>query len=513
MEKKEKTHKEESSHTTHAAHTKHKTQQSDNSFIWKVGFFVLLGIVVIFGAYTFYGSADGTIKNNSPNNNMGGTGKIVIEEFSEFECPFCARAQPTIKQVLDTYGDRVELVYKHFPLNFHPNAQKAAEASECARDQGKFWEYHDKLFANQNAITVPDLKRYAADMGLDTATFNSCLDTGAKAALVAADLADGRSRGVTGTPTFFINGEKLVGAQPFSEFKKIIDNKLGGQQQAPAPSADPSFEFLVINDPSCTECSTQDVIDAVTTQLFTTARLRTIDVNSQEAQDLIEQYNLMAVPAYLFGKEVAQASSFSNIQQVLEDKGAHYVVSAGASGRVRYLTTPEIGNAPVLGDSNAPITIFEWSDFECPFCKRFADDAYVQIKSQYVDTGKVKIVFKHFPLSFHANAQKAAEASACAQDQGKFWEYHDKLFVNQNALTVASLKTYAADLGLDTATFNSCLDSGAKAQMVQQDMVQGQTFGVTGTPGFFIQGKTGTVISGAQPFESFRQVIDSELSS
>ena len=156
-----------------------------------------------------------------------GNDKVVIEEFSDFECSFCGRALPTVNQILDEYGDQVEFVYKHFPLtSIHPRAQKAGEASECASDQGKFKEYHDKLFENQRALEISNLKQYAADLGLDTDKFNSCLDSGEKASVVNNDLQEGRQKGVSGTPTFFINGQKLVGAQPFASFKPIIDNQL-----------------------------------------------------------------------------------------------------------------------------------------------------------------------------------------------------------------------------------------------------------------------------------------------
>lgn len=152
--------------------------------------------------------------------------KIIIEEYSDFQCPYCGKAYPTVKQVKETYGDSIEFVYKHFPLPSHTFAQKAAEASECARNQGKFWEYHNILFANQLALTVSDLKQYALDLGLNGDQFNGCLDSDIKKDIVRNNLLEGQRKGVTGTPSFFINGKKLVGAQPFSEFKKVIDSEL-----------------------------------------------------------------------------------------------------------------------------------------------------------------------------------------------------------------------------------------------------------------------------------------------
>ena len=154
---------------------------------------------------------------------------VTIVEFSDFECPFCSRANVTVDQVMKEYGDKVRLVFRHFPLNFHPNAQKAGEASLCADDQKKFWEYHDVLFQNQKALEVDKLKKYAADLKLDTAAFNKCLDSGEKAAQVKADMEAGQKVGVNGTPAFFVNGVLLSGAVPFEEFKAVIDAELAGK--------------------------------------------------------------------------------------------------------------------------------------------------------------------------------------------------------------------------------------------------------------------------------------------
>ncbi len=154
--------------------------------------------------------------------------QVTIIEFSDFQCPYCGSVAPTIKQVLQEYEGKVKLYYKHFPLSFHEFAQKAAEASECAADQGRFWEYHDKLFENQEALDEASLKQYAKDLGLDSARFDSCLDSGQKASLVQSDFDEGQANGVSGTPAFFINGRMLVGAQPYSAFKQAIDAALAG---------------------------------------------------------------------------------------------------------------------------------------------------------------------------------------------------------------------------------------------------------------------------------------------
>ncbi len=152
--------------------------------------------------------------------------KVTIVEFSDFECPYCQRAEGTISQVMDTYAGKVRLVFRYFPLSFHAHAQKAAEAAACANDQGKFWEMHQILFQNQQALEVDKLKEYAKSIGLDTAKFDKCLDSGEKAGLVKADMEAGQKVGVNGTPAFFINGVSLSGAQPFDQFKQVIDEEL-----------------------------------------------------------------------------------------------------------------------------------------------------------------------------------------------------------------------------------------------------------------------------------------------
>jgi protein-disulfide isomerase len=168
----------------------------------------------------------------------------------------------------------------------------------------------------------------------------------------------------------------------------------------------------------------------------------------------------------------------------------------------------------VKGDADAPVTIIEWSDYQCPFCERFYSQTEGQIDEQYVKTGKVKIIYRDFPLSFHQNAQKAAEAAECAGEQDKYWEMHDLLFENGQGdgtgLNTADLKKYAADLKLDTTKFDTCLDTGAMAKEVQKDFNDGQAAGIQGTPGFIVNG---VPISGAQPFTAFQQVIEAQLAA
>ena len=164
----------------------------------------------------------------------------------------------------------------------------------------------------------------------------------------------------------------------------------------------------------------------------------------------------------------------------------------------------------VKGDKKAKVTIVEFSDYECPFCGKFHQQTLPQINENYIKTGKVKLIYRDFPLGFHQQAQKAAEAAECAGEQNKYYEMHDKLFIDGVQGGVESFKKFAANIGLDTNKFNSCLDSGAMASEIQKDMSDGAQYGVTGTPGFFINGQ---LVSGAQPYQVFAQAIEQALAA
>jgi protein-disulfide isomerase len=153
---------------------------------------------------------------------------VTIIEFSDFQCPYCARFQSeTLPQIIQNYGDRVRFVYRDFPLtSLHANALKAAEASECADDQGAYWKYHDLLFQNQSALDDASLKNYAATLQLDTAAFNQCLDSDSTMSEIQKDYQDGIAAGVQGTPAFFVNGNLIEGAQPYSVFQAAIEAAL-----------------------------------------------------------------------------------------------------------------------------------------------------------------------------------------------------------------------------------------------------------------------------------------------
>jgi protein-disulfide isomerase len=359
--------------------------------------------------------------------------KVTIVEWSDFECPFCGRVGPTLKQIKETYAKDVRVVFRHQPLSFHASAKGAAEAAMAAHEQGKFWEYHDKLFSNQRALDRASLERYAEELKLDMGKFKAALDSGKFRGKVEADAAAGAAVGANGTPTFFVNGREFVGAQPFESFKRVIDEEMARADKLLAAGTKPDALYA----------------------------------------KLIEE-GLKSAPQ-------AQAPSEPPVQNI------------------------EVGNAPARGPKNAPVTIVAYSDFECPFCGRVVP-TLKQLEEEY--KGKVRVAFKHQPLPFHANAKPAAMAAMAANEQGKFWEYHDKLFANQRALDRASLERYAQELGLNVGQFKAGLDSGQFRAKVSADMAEATRVGVNGTPSFFINGRS---LVGAQPVDAFKRVIDEEL--
>lgn len=154
------------------------------------------------------------------------TAPVTIIEFSDFQCPYCRRVQPTIKRLLQEYEGKIKLVYRDFPLHrIHPQAQKAAEAAQCAAEQQQFWPYHDKLFASSR-LQPEDLKQFARDLNLNLEQFSTCLDSGKYAPEVAKDLQDGANAGVSATPSFFVNGQPINGAASFDHFKELVEAAL-----------------------------------------------------------------------------------------------------------------------------------------------------------------------------------------------------------------------------------------------------------------------------------------------
>jgi protein-disulfide isomerase len=205
-------------------------------------------------------------------------------------------------------------------------------------------------------------------------------------------------------------------------------------------------------------------------------------------------------------------SQLAQVLRLLSQRSAQGGGSA-SSGSVR----TSVADAPSLGRAAAPVTVVEFSDYQCPFCRRFFETTLPALKREYIDSGKVRYVFRDFPLDqLHSQARKAAEAAHCAGEQGRFWDMHDRFFQSPNAL-VPPLAEHARAIGLDEAKFTKCVSSGRYSSRVERGLADGAAAGVLGTPGFVIGRTTtgdvveGTSIRGAQSLATFRRIIDQIL--
>ncbi len=203
------------------------------------------------------------------------------------------------------------------------------------------------------------------------------------------------------------------------------------------------------------------------------------------------------------------ASAFASFYFVLGGSITGMAPSGPGSDDGSGVLQGQDGGDYFMGSPDAPVTMIEYSDFQCPYCGRFVSETFPQIEQNYIDTGEAKLIFKQFPLPFHSNAQSAAEAAECAGEQGKFWEMHDKLFGNQASLGRDSYIAWAGQLGLNVAAFQDCIDSSRYSAQIAADMQDGQSAGVSGTPSFVING---ALVVGAQPYSVFQQAIDQALS-
>ncbi len=386
--------------------------------------------------------------------------RITLVEISDFQCPFCSRAAETVKQVTEQWKDDVRVIFINQPLSFHKDARPAAVASLAAGRQGKYWEMHDKLFANAKDLTRANFEKWAGELQLDLAAFKKDLEDPALLRHVDEDVAIANGLGVTGTPGFFINGAKLSGAQPFEKFKETIEAELTKAQAELATGATPA-----------------------------TLQARMWRKNSPSLAD-------KAIKWLIEGKvpppaPPPKAEPEAKQKEPAEDKAVWKVELHGKE--------------PVKGPADAPITLVVFTDFQCPFCSKVRP-TLTEVEKAY--EGKLRTVFKNQPLSFHKHAQVAAEAALCAGEQGKFWEMEERLFSNQQTLSREELPAHAKAVGVEEAAFVACLDGKQKRQQVLDDAAMAEKVTATGTPAFFINGRK---ISGAQPLDAFRRLIDEEL--
>jgi len=383
---------------------------------------------------------------------------VTVVIFSDFQCPFCSRVTPTLERVMETYGNDVRLVFRHNPLPFHPNAMVAAEASmEAFAQRGPvgFWQMHDLLFENQRDLERASLETYAAQIGLDVGRFRLALDGHVHQAAIQADMALAARIGARGTPTFFVNGRSLVGAQPFESFQDAIDGARAAAQARVARGV---------------------------------PRARLYDQILAEAREQAPPPPARPTPP----------------PEPEDDPTRRWAIGDGAS-------------SPVRGPRTAQVTIQVFSDFQCPFCSR-ALPTIERVMTTYGTRVRFVFRHYPLPFHQWAReaAELSVEIRRQRGDAG-FWQFHDLVFENQRvvmdaatprqgllelASRVRGVNVRAAERALDQHTHEAAVDA-------DMDAVRGSGASI-GTPTFFINGR---LLAGAQPFERFQALIDEELAA
>jgi len=356
---------------------------------------------------------------------------LTIVAFTDYECPFCSKADGRIDALRAEYGDRVRVVIAPTALPMHARAKPAARAFLAAVEQGRGEAMHSFLFAHQDQLDDEGLRGAAAAVGLDSAAFERAFTGESTEAVMTRSKALAAKLGVTGTPTFFVNGRRLVGARSPEAFRAVIDEELGKADKMGVPRA----------------------------KVYTTLMAGLPE----------------AVP-------VKAPSPISD--KVVE---------------VRF------DGAPLRGVTRAPVTMVLFSDFECPYCARLEDTLRTLEEKR---RGEIKIAFRHRPLPFHQHARLAAKASIAAEQQNRFWEYHDLLIVHADGLEREALEKYAAKAGLDRARFARDLDDPALDKRLDADLAQAEALDIKGTPTTFVNGRR---IVGSQPIDVYLTAIDAAL--
>lgn len=363
---------------------------------------------------------------------------VTIVEYSDYQCPYCQRAETVVDQIFEQWGQDVRLFYKDFPLAFHTQAKPAARAARAAREQGVFWPYHDLLFANQSRLNDELYEELAVMLKLDMEQFREAMHP------PLAD-RDGKTAAweIDSVPTFFINGARIRGAVPVQRFAPLIARERGEMQK------------LLDQGLSREEALT----------------IRIAHNREEDAQR--EQVN----------RRAKQKQNDQVIPIVLDDA------------------------VPVMGSKDAPVTLVVYVDYQCPFCANFEKTVQDIMADQELGP-HIRLAVRMFPLPFHAQANTAAEAALEAHAQGKFWAYQEQLWAYSSALSKERFVEIAQQVGLDIPRFEKALRDGRHRQRVEDEVIEAQLMGVTGTPTWFVNGH---VQRGALAPEDVRRILKDAL--
>ena len=350
---------------------------------------------------------------------------MTIVQFSDYQCPFCSRVEPTINQVMDEYKGKVRVVWRDLPLPFHPNAMPAAIAARAAGDQGKFWEMHDKIFADQQHMDRATYEKYAEELGLNMGKFKAALDAQKGKEAIEADAAAGGKIGARGTPAFFINGKFLSGAQPFESFKAKIDEELKNAEGLVAKGTPKAKVYEALMKDAKTEVPAAPA----------------------------------AAPA---GEEKGPEAG----HQGLRGRGRRLAVE-GAEERAARRSS----SSPTSSARSAAASSRRWRRWRRSTRARSASSGRTtRCPSTTTPSRRPR---RRWRRTRRASSGRCT--TSCSQ--------------NQQALDRADLEKYAQDLGLNMAKFKADLDASKYKSTIEAETKEGQAVGVNGTPAVFINGR------------------------
>jgi protein-disulfide isomerase len=362
---------------------------------------------------------------------------VTLLVFGDLDCPYTRRSLDVLRRLETRFSGDLRLVWKNRPLTVHPHARDAAEvavALEETSGDAAFWKFASQAAASSQSSTSPHLSRWVSDAGGEGSRVKAWLSEPRYAARVDRALQLAGRYNIRATPTFFVNGLRVEGYQPFAALSRVVEREL--------------------------------------------SQARALAATGEAAEDLYA------------------------------DRVRKNLVDLGPAAPER--RCPPVAGSPVRGPSDALVTIIEYSDFQCPFCKR-VQPTLDTLRRRY--GGEVRLVWKNFPLQFHARARPAANFAMEAMARGgssAFWRVHDALFAAQPSLDDSSLTRIARGAGLDPSPLLDAVRDASHRAAIDDDMREGQGFGVTGTPSFFINGRE---LTGAQPLSKFESAVDAELAA
>lgn len=385
--------------------------------------------------------------------------KARVIEFLDYQCPSCKRAEEWIERLRGEFGKKLVWEIKHLPIrHLHPYAEQSAIAAECARDQGKFWQMHKKLFTKSPALKKENILSLAAEIGLDMSKFIPCLDSEDKRELINENIEEAKRLGISATPSFIIEKEIITGAPPYDTLRKIIQDIISGKKFRHS-----SVRITVVTDPSCPTCGTTKMVSELK-QVFFNNEVKTFTVKDEEGKKILDKYNITWLPAILMSGEIEDyVNSYLFIPLRVIHGGDSYILNPGFYQIGYSRDVPPQNPETTFGEKNAPIKIIHFTGFGnwCIGCY----EAYSIIKRSLKGFEKyVSLTYKIFAPDPDHPSYPPAMAVLCAGEQGKF----DEMFLMIHESKVAdNFEEKAKKSGVkDLKKFRECFEGRKYAQLL-----------------------------------------------